>query len=270
MTDRIDPLEEMEWPNGPRRHFRFRIRLRSLLWAVAIIGLSISLLMPAMRSAPEAARRAQCVNNLKQIALALHQYQEEYRSLPPAYVAAEDGTPMHSWRVLILPFLDRNDIYEQYRFDEPWDGPNNRKLVDRNPTSYRCPAVRRSRWRFWNEPKTDDTLTSYVVLTGDETPFPASRATKLNEIPDGTSNTMMVVEANREIAVPWTAPRDIAPAEFIRLLNQGKPESDRHSGGMNVAFADGSVRFLRKQTDRKTLEALSTARGGEKIPADAY
>jgi len=80
----------------------------------------------------------------------------------------------------------------------------------------------------------------------------------------------MVVESNREIAVPWLAPRDIDPAGFIRLLNQGEPENDRHTGGMNAAFADGSVRFLRKQTDRKTIEALSTIRGGEKIPADAY
>ncbi len=270
MFDRSEEMTYMSAYDNSGPLIRFRFPIRSFLWAIAIIGLSISLLLPAVRSAPEAARRAQCVNNLRQISLALHQYQEKYGSLPPACVADDDGTPMHSWRVLILPFLGDQNLYDQYRFDEPWDGPNNRNLADRNPTSYRCPSIRRSRWWFGSDPKTDDSLTSYFVLSGDETPFPGSRVTNLNEIPDGTSNTLMVVEVNREIAVPWLAPRDIAPAEFIRLLNQGEPENDRHSGGMNAAFADGSVRFLRKRTDRKTIEALSTIRGGEKIPADAY
>lgn len=268
MTDRYGEMQSMQSYDAPGSHFRFPIR--ALLWTIAIIGLSISLLMPAMRSAPEAARRAQCVNNLKQIALALHNYQETYGTLPPAYVAAEDGTPMHSWRVLILPFLDHNDIYEQYRFDEPWDGPNNRKLANRIPTSYRCPSFGKDDWSYWSDSKKELFRTAYVVLSGDETPFPGPRATKFEEIRDGTSNTMMVVEVDDESAVPWMAPRDIDPARFVSQHNQGKPEDKRHYGGANFAFVDGSVKFIRSHTKPETLHALTTANGGEKIPADAY
>lgn len=151
MSDPFDPMQSMEWPDGPRRPFHFRIRLRKILLAIAFIGLIISLFLPAMRSAREAARRAQCVNNLKQLALALQHYQEMYGTLPPAYVTADDGTPLHSWRVLILPFLERNDIYDQYRFDEPWDGPKNRKLAELNPMVFRCPRIERGRSSLWRK-----------------------------------------------------------------------------------------------------------------------
>jgi len=101
--------------------------------AVAVIlgvfvcgGILVALLLPAVQSAREAARRAQCSNNLKQIALAFHNYHDTYRTFPPAYIPDEDGNPKHSWRVLILPFLEQRALYEQYNFDEPWDSPNNR------------------------------------------------------------------------------------------------------------------------------------------------
>src|SRR6476620_4852071 len=76
----------------------------------------------------EAARRMQCSNNLHNIAIALQNYHDDHGSFPPAYIAAADGKPMHSWRVLLLPYLDREDLYAKYRFDEPWDGPNNSQL----------------------------------------------------------------------------------------------------------------------------------------------
>lgn len=267
MNDRIDEIQpaKSQVDRGPLNRFRFGIR--SLLWTILIIGLMISLFLPAMRSAPEAARRVQCVNNLKQIALALHNYQEMYGTLPPAYVAADDGTPLHSWRVLILPFLERNDIYDQYRFDEPWDGPNNRKLAERMPNCYRCPSDAK---RSWIDSTDNIGITQYVVLTGDQTPFPGSHATKIEEIGDGTSNTILVVEVDRENAVPWTAPRDIAPASFIRILSEENKDRTQHPGGMNITFADGSVKFIKATVNRNTLEALMTANGGEKISAEAY
>ena len=270
MNDRLDEMQpaKSQVDSGPLIRFRFGIR--SILWSIAIIGMTISLFLPAMRSAPEAARRAQCVNNMKQIALALHHYQEMYGTLPPAYVAADDGTPLHSWRVLILPFLDRNDIYDQYRFDEPWDGPNNRKLAERNPMVYRCPTIERSRSSLWRNSADQNASTHYLVLTGDQTPFPGPRATKIEDIGDGTSNTILVVEVDRENVVPWMAPRDIDPASFIRILSEENKDRTQHPGGMNITFADGSVKFIKASVNRNTLEALMTVNGSEKIAADAY
>ncbi len=95
---------------------------------------------------------------------------------------------MHSWRVLLLPYLDQQALYDQYRFDEPWDGRHNRKLADNIGHVYNCsgeqsPAGQKRR-----------TMTSYVAVVGPETMWPGSQSTKLSDIGDGTSNTLMVVE----------------------------------------------------------------------------
>jgi hypothetical protein len=114
-----------------------------LLVVIAIIAVLIAFLLPAVRSARGAAYRSHCSSNLKQIALALHNYHDTFGAFPPAYVADESGKPMHSWRVLILPFLESSPLYDKYRFDEPWDGPNNRQLLKHMPY---FTIARRIRW----------------------------------------------------------------------------------------------------------------------------
>ncbi len=101
----------------------------TLLVVIVVIGILIGLLLPAVQSARESAPCAQCSNNMHNITLALLNYEAKFHSFPPAYVADKNGRPMHSWRVLILPFLEYDDLYKQYNFNEPWDGPNNRKLL---------------------------------------------------------------------------------------------------------------------------------------------
>src|SRR5436190_7601184 len=92
-----------------------------VLAVIGILGLLVALLLPAMRfGTREAARRMQCSNHLKQIGLALQNYHDEYKSLPPAYIADTEGKPMHSWRVLILPFMEQKPLYDKYDFNEPW------------------------------------------------------------------------------------------------------------------------------------------------------
>lgn len=91
-------------------------------------------LLTPRSGAREAARRAQCSNNLKQIAFSLHSYHDRYGCFPPAYIADEEGKPMHSWRVLILPFIEEQALYDRYAFTEPWDGPSNRRLA--GPVQY--------------------------------------------------------------------------------------------------------------------------------------
>src|SRR5882757_2755439 len=114
--------------------------LIELLVVIAIIAVLIALLLPAVQAAREAARRAQCMNNLRQIGLALHNYHDQYNTFPPAYVADATGKPMHSWRVLLLPQLGEGQLYSEYDFSEPWDGPNNSRLLTRMPRVYACPS----------------------------------------------------------------------------------------------------------------------------------
>jgi hypothetical protein len=106
--------------------------------AAMLLVVAFYLLVPAESSMSPSSRRSACRSNLKNIALALHNYHEDHGSYPPAYIADENGRPMHSWRILLLPYIERGDLYKQYRFDEPWDGPNNRKLASQMPGLYRC------------------------------------------------------------------------------------------------------------------------------------
>jgi type II secretory pathway pseudopilin PulG len=201
--------------------------------------------LPAVSRAREAARRSQCANNLKQIGLALHSYVDQYKTLPPAHIADANGRPMHSWRVLILPYIEGEKVYEQYRFDEPWDGPNNRKLASQMPGPYSCPSDRRYS-------TTGNTMTSYVAVIGPKTAWPNGHGRSLSEIIDGTSNTVLVVESHSQ-QVNWMEPRDVEYEAAVQLLTSADPFDDGHWSdgffyddhlGRNVLIADGSVRFV--------------------------
>ncbi|MCH5377127.1 MAG: DUF1559 domain-containing protein, partial [Planctomycetes bacterium] len=178
---------------------------------LVIAGCLLMCLLPAVQAAREAARRYMCVNNLKQISLALLNYHDDYRCFPPAYVADADGKPMHSWRVLILPYIEERSLYDQYDFSEPWDGPNNRKLLSKMPHVYACP----SQPRGTNDPAAF--ATSYVAVVGPRTAWPGVKSTKVADITDGTSNTIMVVELSGQ-QIPWMEPRDPSLAEVVETL----------------------------------------------------
>ncbi|MCA9163994.1 MAG: DUF1559 domain-containing protein [Planctomycetales bacterium] len=219
-------------------------RLLRALFAAFILLCAACMLLPAVQSAREAARRSQCSNNLKQIALALHNYHDIYKSFPPAYIADANGRPMHSWRVLILPFMGYQELYDQYRFDEPWDGPNNRKLNSKVVDAYRCPA---------NQSRTEHTThTNYVAIIGPNTIWPGAESTSFADILDGTSNTVMVIES-KSADIHWMEPRDVDLNEATRLLASTDWEDAVHVRegffyrtitGRNVAFADGACQFI--------------------------
>ena len=103
--------------------------LIELLVVVAIIALLIAMLLPAVRSAGPAAVRSQCINNLKQVALALYNYEDEYKTLPPAYTVDANGRPLHSWRTLILPYLEQGPLYRTIDLAKPWDDPANSEAL---------------------------------------------------------------------------------------------------------------------------------------------
>lgn len=264
MSDTVNAYQSPDTPGEPGPKQRGRFRIIELLVVLLIIGILVAFLLPATRSAPSAARRMQCSNNLKQIALALHNYQDVYGTLPPAYIADGNGTPMHSWRVLVLPFLEQGPLYDQYRFDEPWNGPNNRKLAEQIPQVYRCPSYAPDRSRRGDPSTDDELLTQYVALSGEQTPFPGTRSMNTKEIDDGASNTLMVVELDAD-CVHWMAPRDIDPPGFARVLSAENRKRKQHPGGLQAALADGGVRFISETTDRETLLGLSTVSGGEEL-----
>ncbi len=219
---------------------------------VLLLPVMIALLLPAVQAAREAARRASCTNHLKQIGIALHNYESEHRSFPPAFIADDNGTPLHSWRTLLTPSLERSDLYEAYDFNESWNGTVNGPLAKDLPEVYACPS----------DSGSDATTISYVAVTGPGFIFDGSKPVRIREIIDGTSNTIALVEL-ADSGIPWTEPRDITFDEFVQRF-QERTVSD-HYGGFNVLFADASVRFIRYDLDLQTLEALFTRAGGEAV-----
>ena len=231
---------------------------------LAVIG-ALFLFFALYSGSPEATRRCQCRNNLQLIGLALHNYHERYGSFPPAYVADETGRPIHSWRVLLLPFLEQQGLYDCYRFDEPWDGPHNIQLVEEMPAVFQCPS---------NQTE-ERTCTNYLAVIGPETAWPGDTPVCFSDIVDGTSNTWLVVEV-ADSGIAWSEPRDLHVLQMAREINApaGQGISSKHPGGAQVLFSDGSVRFMagadspQPGLDPKTIHDALTISGGEPPPQD--
>ena len=230
---------------------------------ILLLLLVIALLTPAIQTAREAAPRNHCINNLKQISLALQAYHDVFGSFPPAYIADENGKPMHSWRVLILPYLEETSIYDAYDFNEPWNGPNNSKLMVILNT-FRCPTA-----------TTPDTHTNYVAVVGPRTAWPEDESSRKARFVDGRSKTIQIIESHQR-SVHWMEPRDVSFDEAVEMLS-GDVDSGNSDGhlverffcyersGRMAAFADASVRFLPYGMPRKSAEGLLTVAGGENI-----
>ena len=160
----------------------------------------------------------------------MHNYHDAHRHFPPAVVMGPDGKTPHSWRVELLPYLDAKALYDRYRMNEPWDSPDNQKILAEMPAAFRS--------RF-DDPKS--TNSAYFVLVGPGTIFEGTEGIRIREITDGTSNTIMIVEAKRNI--PWTKPEDI-PFDPEKPL----PELGGYiDGKFGTTFADGSYRLIDKE-----------------------
>ncbi len=232
-----------------------------VLLFLTCVGFFVAMPIMAVPSAREAARRAQCSNNLTQIGLAMHSYHAAHCCFPPAYVADEKGRPKHSWRVLLLPFLDgeAQALHEQYDFEQPWDSPENRALASRMPRLYRCPSDEMA-------PASD---TSYVMIVGPETISDGTGATRMEEITDGTADTILLVEAAGS-GINWLDPRDLDADQISYLVDDPVDGgiASEHPEGANVLFCDGSVMFLEAMVDPEDVKSLCTISGGEE--ADKY
>lgn len=232
-----------------------------LLCVIGVIGL----IFPAVSNARVAAKRMQSQNNLKQIGLAMHNYHDVYGKLPlagsddPAY-----GLNM-SWRVRLLPFLEQGPMYNQMNFNVAWNEGNNAQFNNTMPMVYQSPQA---------PPSNSNTV--YVVLadaykapkTGEANPPKEQtifshdgRSVGFANIVDGTSNTLLVVEADADQSVPWMAPKDLVfdpkqPKRGLGTLN---------GNGFQAVLADGSVRFINKNIDENVLRNLAHRNDGNPV-----
>ncbi len=242
------------------QHQLRRSRRWRLAWLLLLAVCCFWLLLPVFQAEIGPRRRSPCVNNLKQIGMALQNYHDKFKCFPPAYLADKDGNPIHSWRVLILPYLEEpaaTAVYDQYHFDEPWDGPNNRLLADKMPPIYRDPDSK------WTGP-------SYLAVIGEQSIWPADRCTKMNSIRGGTSNTIALVEV-ADAGIHWMEPRDLTFEQAAQGINPPLTKlaiSSIHRDGANCLFADGFVHFVSDKIPKESLRGLLTINGGESASID--
>ncbi len=212
----------------------------------------VALMIPAVSSGRDAARRMQCSNNLKQIGLAFHNYHAAYGSLPPAYTVDADGNRLHSWRTLILPFIEQSNLFQQVDLTKPWDDPDNAILQQTEVPVFRCPSS-----------KVAVGMTTYQIIDDPSSPFPGEVPLKFSDIRDGLSNTLFVVETDEQDAVHWAEPKDQSQLSYLAAVKAS------HSGGRNAVMGDGSVHFLSDNMDPKMANDIATRSGGEVINNDA-
>jgi hypothetical protein len=219
------------------RYTSAKQRLLEVLCAVLLISTLLCLIPVPLGF--KMGFRNHCSHHISRIVLALENYHNRYRSYPPAVTYDATGKPMHSWRVLILPWLGERSLYESYSMDEPWNGPNNTRLLERIPSIFQCPESK----------SRSTTNTNFFVVIGDNTLFPPQATRSANEVTDGLSQTIAVVELAR--GIPWTEPADPTLEEFLpQVLNlvNGKNAPhyhhdllEHHYSGVQVGMADYEV-----------------------------
>jgi prepilin-type N-terminal cleavage/methylation domain-containing protein/prepilin-type processing-associated H-X9-DG protein len=293
---------------GEKPRKRWGFTLVELLVVIAIIGVLIGLLMPAVQKVREAASRMSCTNNLKQIGLALHQYHDSRGYFPSSSTSGPGKR--HSWVPFILAYLEQENLRKRYNFDKNWFTPGNAKAVASQLKVFQCPSVplqNRVDSTFTpNAACVDYNATKGVspdlVLLGLVRPtdlrgvMVKNETTRITDITDGTSNTIMVAEDagrpllyNSGILVPgytgggpWadefgpfyingsTAGGSILAGPCPINCTNDKEIYSFHTGGANVQFADGSVQFIRSSISISTLAALVTRSGGETVSSMDY
>ncbi len=241
---------------------RLRVVVNVFLAVMVVLGVRFILagLLDIDRSRDGECRRPQCVNNLRRISLALLCYKDahNYYCRPTEKMFRDDGMPRPSWRVVILPYLDCQDLYSQLDLKKPWDDPANAKVRNADMPVFRCVNAKRN------------TKCNYVAITGPGTVWPMDGKTKISadyvSAHDGCSNTLLLVEVADGLA-DWSEPKDLSLEELCDPQNKEKTLKlfSVHNGGLVVAFCDGHIQFMRAETLLKNLRALATCDGGENL-----
>lgn len=218
---------------------------------VAVIGILVALLLPAVSAAREAARRNQVQAKLKQIGLAFANHESAYLRYPTqAIMSIPDNKPLLSWRVKLLPYLGEIALYKEFHLDEPWDSPHNKALISRLPSAYAGA----------NEDPTSG-LTHFVVPVGKGLMFEKDAVTGVTaaDVTDGMSKTIIAVEADK--AVIWTKPDDLD----VDLDHPFAGLGHLRDGRFLAVFCDDHLAMISTQITPETLKALFTRAGGEPI-----
>ncbi len=184
--------------------------------------------------------------------MAVANYQDANNKYPPAYILGPDGKPWHSWRILILPYIEQDNLFKSYQFAEPWNGPNNSRLADRMPKLYAFSGT-----------QTPTTTTNYLAVVGKETMWPGAMSRKHDEIKDGPSQTILIVE-NNDLGIHWMEPRDLVFDTMDFRIDNAEGISSWYKQPA-VVTTDGAVLRLSKGTTPEGLRAAFTVAGGEKI-----
>lgn len=221
-----------------------------VLFVVMLVcgGVLVALLLPAVGGARQAARQMQSQNNLKQIGLALHNYHSVHSTLPPAYTTDENGNPLLSWRVLILPYIEEGQLFDSFDPDQPWDGPANQALAQAMPNVYRSPT--------YGQASTDQT--HYTAIRSPQSVFPGPDAIEFDNVTDGLANTIAVAELPNR-SVTWTRPDDSDPSHLYAAFQAADADH------VTVLFTDGAVARLASSTSQADVEAMITRDGGESV-----
>jgi type II secretory pathway pseudopilin PulG len=246
-------------------------------------GIAALLLVPATQQVRLAAARTQCTNNLKQIGLAMYAYHDEHKQLPPAVVYDQNGKALYSWRVLLLPYLEQENLYRQFNLTEPWDSPTNIKLLQQTPPVYLHPGAANADraltfFQVFDGPADDKRPRAVFASKGSKRiPFKAAGlppgpialfqsdpVMKLTDMVDGSSNTILVAEAAS--GVPWTKPADLDYEPGQALLPKLGGQFPNH---FLLLLGDASTRTIQAQAiSEQTLRAAIAVDDGVVLGAD--
>ena len=230
---------------------RRRWLIAGMMSAIALVLIGLVCYVDDIR---DHSHRSDCRGlKIQMICIAIQNYQLATGSFPPAYIVNKEGKPMHSWRVLLLPYIGEMDLYSRYDFNEPWNGPHNRLLADRVPVVYRCPANKGP----------CNSCTNYLAVVGRSTAWPFEKGFSIEDLKD-TSSTCLLIAEVADSDVNWMEPRDLTVAQAVAGINVDRRRgiSSYHSGGAYCGTVAGDAVFLRDGTSPAILKALVTVGGG--------
>jgi prepilin-type processing-associated H-X9-DG protein len=233
----------------------------TIIIVLFLIGFGIGLFsvyrlfgIPAIAAARQASAKRTCLHNLRKIGQALLAYEETYGEFPPAYTVDQTGQRLHSWRVLILPYLGpaEKGLYQRIALDEPWNSPRNLQFQSQMPRVFASPL---------DENALNAHESSYLAIVGQRTMFPDAKPRKRTEITDGEAHTLLLVEAKSN-GHSWMEPYDLNDVIEYQI---GGDIGGNHNDGVTVLFADGEPRFLSDLTPDEDIKAMSTVDGNELV-----
>jgi hypothetical protein len=238
----FDRLSKALTPEAEGNQLRLQVEMPAL----------VELLEPPAEKVREAQQRIQTINDLKQLGLAMHNYHDSKGHFPARASQDTQGKPLLSWRVQLLPLIEQDALYKEFKLDEPWDSEHNKKLIAKMPKLYASPT---------NPKAAMAGKTTILAPTGAKTMFPDLKGLKIQDVVDGTANTIFLLDVDDDKAAIWTKPDDLE----VDFKDPLKGLGGKFANGFLALFVDGSVRMISSKVDADLFRAMLTPAGGEPI-----